>query len=74
MAAQRQVTEDVEVAVADEPAAEACRFGWFDGTKSHVCRKVGPHDRHYCSYDQKFHDPTLRVIEGPMGRLVAVHR
>lgn len=40
---------------------EACGFGWFDGEKSHVCRDLGNHDKHSCTYCGAVHDPDLKL-------------
>lgn len=55
----------------EDPAGEACRFGWFDGNQSHVCRQDGPHEGHTCAYCSIVYDATVRWDRGRYGGLVA---
>lgn len=48
-------------AVSDEsPVGEACPFGWSDGAQSHVCKQVGLHTDHTCTYCGAEYVPSTR--------------
>lgn len=31
-------------------SGDVCGVGWYDGQKGHVCRTVGPHEKHKCRH------------------------
>lgn len=56
----------------EEDPAEACRFGWNDGSHGHICRQDGPHEGHKCCYCSAVYDPEVRLERGRYGGLVAI--
>lgn len=43
--AEREMHDRGEILVNRE-----CAVNWWDGSKSHLCRTMGPHDKHQCRY------------------------
>lgn len=53
-------------------AVADCPSGWFDGTKSHVCKQAGPHTDHKCAYCSAVYDPAVRLVASEYGGVLAV--